>query len=222
MQPYLHGVAGHADPRGQTREHGGEAVLGDLAAAVGDVAFEQGAHPRPVLGEAEVPVAGQCGDHPEGRARFAQRRRDERLVVVEQEQIPPDGLGRGGGDRGQFVVEPGQRGAWQRCQEVRRPQSFVDECEQHLGVERVAGPLHAADPRQVDRESAGVAPAAQRQDQLVERGDGEPHARQVGADQPVSHRHEAERYINREVRPASRQLGRCIGSERYATPSKRR
>jgi hypothetical protein len=138
--------------------HVGEEQLGaaerELARAVEHLAFQQHPDPRPVVGERALPVARErVRERPQAAPRpLEQRPQDGRSApAVEQTDLVPDLAGGHAPDRGELVLEVGQRGVRWRREEVGHVALGWGQRVQEAHVEalqRRAGLLH---PRHVQR-----------------------------------------------------------------------
>ncbi|MDQ1172929.1 hypothetical protein QE430_001236 [Microbacterium testaceum] len=158
-QPHVEVAAVVAGGIREAVEHGAHPGLGGDAATVRDVGAQHGAHARPVRGEAQVPRGGegalQAGD-------------DEVVPATEHRgHLPVHALevGRevGAGDaseRGQFVIERGQRRGGPRVHEVGGPLAVVDEREQHLEIEQRAHRRDPLEPRTLQGVALGLRESA--------------------------------------------------------------
>jgi hypothetical protein len=146
--------------------------------------------------EAAVPIAGQrfghTGEHAGGGPAQCP---GEWLLAVQRPQIAPEACRIGPAQRGQLVVEAGQRGVRPQAEEVGRPSAVVGQREQQGLVEARARPLEFPQPRQMQREQPGMTPGPQRQHEFVERGHREADVGQVHAGQRIPD-HVAGRYIH--------------------------
>ena len=162
---------------------------------VHDVGLQDRPHPRPPRLDAGVPVVGQGPDDPayDAVGTSAQRRRQPVRVHL-REVLAHDPRGHLA-DHVELVVQPRERGGRPRVEEVGCPEAGVGEGQQQVVVEVAADVLGDPEPGQVQRVAAGVADGAQRQRELVQRGDREPDLTEVHALELVLD-HEAKRYIS--------------------------
>nr|WP_242002297.1 hypothetical protein [Kribbella steppae] len=147
-----------ADRRPEFVEHHAGAVLGDRMTAETDVSGQDRAHPRPVRRHHRLPVLAQRVDHSGdaiGAGKLA------RQLPVHRDKLPIEGGPVHRRDDLELVLELGQRRGGTRGEEIRAAHRVVDQQAQQAPVQPGELWLHGADPRQLEREAAGVPQRSQ-------------------------------------------------------------